>query len=204
MATTPTYSWPIPDDTDLVKDGAEAIRDLGNAIDTTVDGLGVGLVHIKTTSFSAVSGQSFNEVFTADYQFYRIITEITSISTDLTLTFRFRVSNADNSQGVYTNNNLLVVNGVVSGSAATTNTSQTLGGLESTDPRIYYAIDIYNPFNVAKTLGFLERFTISQTAEQVYTKSAFGHNDTVAFTGFSLLASTGNMTGKTSVFGYKE
>ena len=42
MAITPTYSWPLPDDTDLVKDGAEAIRDLGNAIDTTVDGLGIG------------------------------------------------------------------------------------------------------------------------------------------------------------------
>jgi hypothetical protein len=37
MATTPNYSWPTPDDTDLVKDGAGAIRDLGDAIDTTVD-----------------------------------------------------------------------------------------------------------------------------------------------------------------------
>lgn len=36
MATTPNYSWPTPDDTDLVRDGAEAIRDLGDAIDNTV------------------------------------------------------------------------------------------------------------------------------------------------------------------------
>lgn len=39
MATTPNYSWPTPDNTDLVRDGAEAIRDLGNAIDATLNGL---------------------------------------------------------------------------------------------------------------------------------------------------------------------
>lgn len=36
MATTSNYSWTTPDDTDLVKDGASAIRTLGSAIDTTV------------------------------------------------------------------------------------------------------------------------------------------------------------------------
>jgi hypothetical protein len=35
MATTTNYSWTTPDDTDLVKDGAAAIRTLGSAIDTT-------------------------------------------------------------------------------------------------------------------------------------------------------------------------
>ena len=36
MASTPTYSWPTPDNTDLVKNGALAIRTLGDAIDTTM------------------------------------------------------------------------------------------------------------------------------------------------------------------------
>lgn len=36
MATTTNYNWATPDDTDLVKDGAAAIRTLGSAIDTTV------------------------------------------------------------------------------------------------------------------------------------------------------------------------
>lgn len=36
MATTTNYSWTTPDDTDLVKDGASAIRTLGTAIDSTV------------------------------------------------------------------------------------------------------------------------------------------------------------------------
>lgn len=35
MATTTNYGWTTPNDTDLVKDGAAAIRSLGQAIDTT-------------------------------------------------------------------------------------------------------------------------------------------------------------------------
>jgi hypothetical protein len=39
MATTTNYSWTTPDDTDLVKDGAAAIRTLGSSIDTTTKAL---------------------------------------------------------------------------------------------------------------------------------------------------------------------
>jgi hypothetical protein len=39
MATTTNYSWDTPDDTDLVKDGAAAIRTLGSSIDTTTKAL---------------------------------------------------------------------------------------------------------------------------------------------------------------------
>ena len=35
MATTTNFSWETPDDTDLVKDGAAAIRTLGSSIDTS-------------------------------------------------------------------------------------------------------------------------------------------------------------------------
>lgn len=36
MATTTNFGWETPDDTDLVKDGAAAIRTLGGAIDTSL------------------------------------------------------------------------------------------------------------------------------------------------------------------------
>lgn len=39
MATTTSFGWETPDDTDLVKDGAAAIRTLGNAIDTSMSEL---------------------------------------------------------------------------------------------------------------------------------------------------------------------
>ena len=42
MATTTNYNWATPDDTDLVKDGASAIRTLGSSADTTVKNLNPG------------------------------------------------------------------------------------------------------------------------------------------------------------------
>lgn len=39
MASTTSFNWETPDDTDLVKDGAAAIRTLGNSIDTSMSDL---------------------------------------------------------------------------------------------------------------------------------------------------------------------
>lgn len=36
MALSPNYGWVEPDDSDFVKDGALAMRDLGDDIDATV------------------------------------------------------------------------------------------------------------------------------------------------------------------------
>jgi hypothetical protein len=37
MATSPNYGWTEPDDSDYLKEGADAIRTMGNAIDTTMN-----------------------------------------------------------------------------------------------------------------------------------------------------------------------
>jgi hypothetical protein len=37
MPSTTNYGWTTPADTDLVKNGANAIRTLGNSIDTTTE-----------------------------------------------------------------------------------------------------------------------------------------------------------------------
>ena len=53
MATTTTFGWQTPDDTDLVKDGAAAIRTLGQSIDTSMmdlEGGTTGQVLAKNSS----------------------------------------------------------------------------------------------------------------------------------------------------------
>lgn len=42
MATSPNYGWSEPDNTSLVKDGAQAMRTLGDAIDSSVWNVGFG------------------------------------------------------------------------------------------------------------------------------------------------------------------
>jgi len=53
MATSTSFGWELPDDTDLVKDGAAAMRTLGNAIDasmTELRGGTTGQVLSKTSN----------------------------------------------------------------------------------------------------------------------------------------------------------
>lgn len=75
MATTPTYGWETPDDTDLVKDGAAAIRTLGNAIDTTmgtmvaktlVDAKGDIIAATAADTVSRLAVGANNTILTAD------------------------------------------------------------------------------------------------------------------------------------------
>lgn len=50
MATTSNFGWITPDDTDLVRDGALAIRTLGSAIDDTVGG---AYLYVGTRDYTA-------------------------------------------------------------------------------------------------------------------------------------------------------
>jgi hypothetical protein len=61
MATTTNYSWDTPDDTDLVKDGALAIRDLGQDIDTSVYGLGQGVKNYARNTTASLTLTSTTE-----------------------------------------------------------------------------------------------------------------------------------------------
>ena len=59
-----------------------------------------GLVLVNSTSFSAVSTQSFDNVFTSTYLSYKIIGQVTASTTGL-LSFRMRASGTDNSSTDY-------------------------------------------------------------------------------------------------------
>jgi hypothetical protein len=58
MATSPNYSWPEPDNTDLVKNGAIAIRTMGNAIDTTMATMTPKSTYTAKGSIAAATGAS--------------------------------------------------------------------------------------------------------------------------------------------------
>jgi hypothetical protein len=82
MATTTNYGWDTPDDTDLVKDGALAMRDLGQDVDTTLfsvtNGANVGMVHLNTTSFTSQTAVQVNNVFSSSYDNYLLLLEMVS------------------------------------------------------------------------------------------------------------------------------
>lgn len=58
MASSPIYGWAEPDNTDLVKNGALAIRTLGNAIDTTMATMTPKSTYTAKGSIAAASAAS--------------------------------------------------------------------------------------------------------------------------------------------------
>jgi hypothetical protein len=64
MANTSNFGWETPDDTDLVKDGALAIRTLAGAIDTSF--VGVAINAQTGTTYTAVLADGLNKVVTMD------------------------------------------------------------------------------------------------------------------------------------------
>jgi hypothetical protein len=196
MATTPTYSWPIPDDTDLVKDGAKAIRDLGNAVDATVSSVPTGLVHIETQTFSAVAAHSVNDVFSADYDNYKIVTSFAP-STTSQITIRMRVSGADNTTANYERMGILVGN--TSNNVRVNTTGATSWILTSTAGKITTTIDLFDPFNTATSIGQTHTYDDTTKDARLWTISQM---QSISFDGFSLISGTGNITGSVSVYGY--
>ena len=64
MATTSIFGWTTPDDTDLVKNGASAIRSLGSSVDSA---LGQLTLNAQTgTTYTLVLTDNRNKLITAN------------------------------------------------------------------------------------------------------------------------------------------
>ena len=203
MPNTTNNNWPTPADTDLVKNGADAIRDLGNAIDTT---LGVyspvtpGLVKINTTSFSGVASQAVNNVFSATYDNYKLIWDVVG-STSLALSFRLRLSTTDNTSSNYQEQFLNVSSTTVTAARAT----DTSWSNAITTDRTLFNMDLSNVFLSQTTAAYKTMVRNYTTAANIFNyTSAHSHTVSSSFDGFNLIASTGTITGSVSVYGYSK
>ena len=190
MPTTTKMGIVYPASTDLVKDGATAM----GTISTTVDAK-TGLVLLNTTSFSAVASQSISDVFSANFENYRIVLT-GSISTNAEIRIRYRVSGADNSTANYNFQRL-------SGSATTVSAARTTGAT-SQDFCIWDAnlssaqLEIFRPFLTEATGSYA-----IGAADGVTTQNFAGRfTGATSFTGLTIIASAGTITGKASVYGY--
>jgi hypothetical protein len=211
MATTTNYGWTTPDDTALVKDGAAAIRTLGSSIDTSLNtALGTkkaGLVLLNTTSFSAVSSQSINSVFSATYNNYRIVAQIYSPSADANLRLRWRKSGTDNSTassyyGMFNRASAGGVNGVLNTNGETSVSLLTMD--LANNERVYgFGYDVINPFVSSYTVLWGNATGIELDSSNFYGFSGASHHRvTDSFDGFTIFPASGNITGSVSVYGY--
>jgi hypothetical protein len=208
MPTTTNNGWPTPADTDLVKNGADAIRDLGNAIDTTlgvyspVTPMGVKLT---TVTFSAVASQAINNVFTSTYKNYKVVTNITQTTgaSGQIIGTRMRVGGVSASAADYNFNRFGYsfpgVLNVDAGSGSTYFFINRSNGSGSIDGESVAEITFYAPQLAERT------FVTALSVDGLYAGVSNGyHNLATAYDGFEMFTTTGatTMTGSVSVYGF--
>jgi hypothetical protein len=198
MATdTPNFNWPIPEDTDLVKDGAKAIRDLGNAIDTSAQDFGGGLVHIETRTVTASSSEIFNNVFSSTYDNYKVIFHSVITTSNQIVNLRLRVGGVDTAGGNYFwGQHRALANGTGSNAGGNGTSSFRLGEAVTGTHRQTIA-EIQNP-NKTIVTGF------SSLGFDVNAGFFIGGAllDSTAYDGFSILPAANQITGTVTIYGY--
>ena len=158
-----------------------------------------GLVHINTTTFSAVSSVSLNNVYTSAYDAYRIIVRFTGSAAGADLLYRNRLSGTDAATN-YNNQNLAVTGTLVAASRTVSATSALLGSFRNTGQSETW-VDLYAPSLSVET-GL---FSSNRERDGNISFALFGslHTTATAYDGFTLIPSTGTTTGTIRVYGYK-
>jgi hypothetical protein len=173
-------------------------NDAIEAIETYVLANPSGLVHIETRSISAVSAESFNNVFSATYNNYKVLIRCTT-SGSVDLLLRLRASGTDLTANEYKQGRVFVGAGVSFAFGSNNNLSDTTIGLGQYDGNGGLSvIDFGNPF--LTTRSNLNVFT---SGRLLFLNSTDVQN-TNSYDGFTVYGSSGTVTGVISVFGYRK
>jgi hypothetical protein len=163
-----------------------------------------GLVHINTTSFSAVASQSVNNVFSADYENYFVKIDLEDITSNADALIRLRTGSTDATTN-YLNPVYIFNSAGSTGNFLSTNGWKVLT-LRVAEPGLMYSVnmDIHHPFLTKPTTQTVDAVTRGASGHVI---GAFGggvHEDSTSYSSFSLVATAGAISGRIRVYGYKD
>ena len=166
-----------------------------------------GMTLINTTSFSAVASQALNSIFSATYDNYRIVLNITSNSADASIDLKLRSGVTDNSTA-YSYGRITInrtgTSGTQTGNDVTT--GWRIGEVDGDAPAHFFqcVLDIGLPFTSQyTTLNQVGSF-ITTTTQIFGTAGGGAHGSGVSYDGVNIIPTAGNITGSVSVYGYNK
>jgi hypothetical protein len=162
-----------------------------------------GMTLLNTTTFSAVSSQIIDTLFSSTYRNYRMVLTISSVSgTNANLLAYFRSAGAD----VTTNNQTESLTNYSTTVTGASNAGVIEFGRSSASYSAFsnYVADIFNP-QVANTTTFSTNGGFVNSSGQPHQYRSFGYNfSSTQMTGIKLYPSTGTMTGEVSFYGLRK
>lgn len=178
--------------------GAGTINDLP----LPTDSLEPGLVHLHTETFSSTSSVTVNDVFSSEYNNYKIVLKASGAEAGTTPTYMRMIS----SGGTYTTSTYIHsliynshIGGPSRGYAAAQNAMQVtnIGDYDSV-----LSADIFSPNVATSTLVTGTYFGLGSTANYSGTLNATEYSST-QHTGFIIYPNTGTVTGTIRIYGYR-
>ena len=166
-----------------------------------------GLTLLATQTFSAASAVSVNNCFTSTYDNYRVMLRLTANSADAGLTMRLRVGGADSSTSIYYAQSTGGYNSTSQTFASGAVSSWEVATPKSTLSRYAAAAwDVMDPATAVQTLavGTSTFYDFSSPNRWTMLTRSCWHDTATAYDGFSLLISSGTVSGSLSVYGYKK
>lgn len=156
-----------------------------------------------TVSFSGVSSVSLNGVFSGDYDNYRLIVDVESMSGENTVYTRFRASGSDATGSNYESTAFYFYGGPTSGIVHFAGVDYGWLGTISADGLI--TADIAWPAVARNTVANVQRVAAqASVAKTVMTVGGLRHTVATAYDGITLYPNTGTFTGSLSIYGYKK
>jgi hypothetical protein len=160
-----------------------------------------GLVHINTTSFSAVASQSINDVFSADYKNYMFIIELKAAAGTPDLTVKLRASGSDTSAN-YQSDRIVQQSTTVSGLSDPTGTDNWYFG-SVTARTSYFQGYLFQPFLADRKLFHASNILYDGNNNFIQLKTSGSLDNTTAHDGITLITTSSTISGFITIFGVK-
>jgi hypothetical protein len=165
-----------------------------------------GMTLIKTETFSAVSSQAVNTIFSNAYTNYKVLVTINSNSLDATIFLKLRSGTTDDSSNYNYGRDAINRTGAaitsVVGNGLTTGFN--LGLVDGGVVHPFFGVDLtlFNPFAARyTTLNYVGAYI--DTTGNLFGSAGGGHHTlNTSWDGINLIASAGTITGAISVYGF--
>lgn len=227
MPNTTNFNFPTPADTDLVKDGASAIRSLGDSIDTTfVDlkggttgqvltkasntnmdfswgAVSSGLTFISSTTFTNSTGADIDNIFSSSYENYLVVLDdLTSVSGGAYIGMQLRYSTTTQTTSYYTVSFEYNAQNTITTNGKDNGNSYVIARVHSSSPKSSAQFFISHVGNTSEVPTIRGQFSNGEgTAAGVFG----GRTAAQTYTGIRLISDSigggANISGRVTVYG---
>ena len=163
-----------------------------------------GLVLLNTTAFNAVSSASIDNVFSATYDNYKIMLNITTGTSDAIVYMKMRTGGIDNSVSYFYAFGGWTSTNTQNNSNSNNNTvGWDLIEIDSASSDAYnFNGDVMKPFLAKPTTLVGQKINMTPGGTPYAQSGGALHNVSTSFSSFNLIASAGNISGTVKIFGY--